>query len=458
MDCTLKSIENVYFVGIGGIGMSALARYFKATKRMVAGYDRTSSGLTEQMRTKEDIAVTYVDDESGIPEVFRDKDHTLVVYTPAVPVDSPQLAFFRREGFRVHKRSEVLGMLSEGGKALCIAGTHGKTTTSTLLAFLLTRSTVGCSAFLGGISVNFDTNLLIDNKSEYIVIEADEYDRSFLHLRPEMAVITAMDDDHLDIYHTRKNLLIAFKEFGERVRSGGQLFMRNGLELKGVAVTGYYGVEESTDVSSDNLRVKKGRYVFDYHAGNVVIPDLILGIPGRVNVENATAAITLALRVGVTPEEVRMALPDFRGVVRRFNIHTEAAVMYIDDYAHHPKEIEAVLTSVREMWPGNRITVAFQPHLYSRTKDFYEWFARSLSIADQVILLDIYPAREQPVFGVTSELIRQNLTVPSAIVSKSELPDYVQKTVKDGIFMTMGAGDIDRFVPVFTKMFETVND
>lgn len=454
MEEILKNIKSVYFVGIGGIGMSALARYFKASGYEVAGYDRTPSVLTEKMKNEEGIAVNYTDEECEIAETFRDKKMTLLVYTPAIPADSKQLNYFRNAGFQLHKRSEVLGILSRAGKALCIAGTHGKTTTSTLLAFLLDRSKVGCSAFLGGISVNFGTNLLINRNSDYIVIEADEFDRSFLHLQPEMAVITAMDDDHLDIYHNRANLVEAFEQFAQKVRPGGKLFIKAGLELKKSQVTGVYDIGVPVDVYSNNLRVEKGRYVFDYHNPDIEIRDLVLGIPGRVNVENATAAITLALYAGVSREEIRKALPEFRGVVRRFNIHCDGKVMYIDDYAHHPREIEAVLTSVREMWPDKKLTVGFQPHLYSRTKDFYEWFARSLDLADRVILLDIYPAREEPLFGVTSELIRKNLHVPSEIVHKEDFPEYVKETVKDGIFMTIGAGDIDRFVPVFTEMFE----
>lgn len=451
MNDILKDLRRVYFVGIGGIGMSALARYFKANGYAVAGYDKTLSPLTEQMREREGIEIVYVDDVAVVSDEYKKKEDMLVVYTPAVPADSRLLSFFRESGFELHKRSEILGLLSKSGKALCVAGTHGKTTVSTMLAYLLNCSSVGCSAFLGGISMNFGSNLLINKQSEYIVVEADEFDRSFLHLEPEMAVITAMDDDHLDIYGTRENLLEAFAAFAGKVRKTGRLFVKKGLELKSAQVTGFYDVEEKTDFYSDNLRIEHERYVFDYH-GETEILGVTLGVPGRVNVENATAAITMALAAGVKESEIREALPGFRGVVRRFNIHTEGKVMYIDDYAHHPKEIEAVLSSVRQMWGDKRLTVIFQPHLYSRTQDFYKEFAQSLSLADEVILLDIYPARELPIEGVTSGLILDNLTVPGQILTREELPVFVKEGVTSGILMTLGAGDIDRFVNVFTEI------
>lgn len=452
MDDILKDIKNVYFIGIGGIGMSALARYFKANQYRVAGYDRTPSLLTDKMASEEGIAVNYRDDEVEIAQEFRDKEDTLVVYTPAIPKDSSQLNFFKKSGFTLHKRAEVLGLLSRSGKAICVAGTHGKTTVSTMTAFLLHQSAVGCNAFLGGISMNFGTNLLINRNSPYVVIEADEFDRSFLHLHPEMAVITSMDNDHMDIYENRKNLLEAFSQFASQVRpDGGKLFLKKGLSLEAAKVSGYYGVDTMADCYSDHLRVIDGYYLFDYH-GKVEMQGLILGVPGRVNVENATAAITLALEAGVTPEEIRAALPEFRGVVRRFNIHVNTEQkMYIDDYAHHPKEIEATLTSVKEMWPHKKLTVVFQPHLYTRTRDFYPEFAKSLSIADRVILLDIYPARELPIPGVTSEMIREQITVPAEILSKEALLEYIGTQFDEGIIMTVGAGDIDRMISTISQ-------
>lgn len=445
-------IRHVYFVGIGGIGMSALARYFRQKGYEVAGYDRTLSVLTAHLQ-KEGIAVNDRDEEGQIPASYRNPDDTLVVYTPAVPADCRQLDWFRKAGFSLYKRSEVLGMLSRIGKALCVGGTHGKTTTTTMLAFLLRNSHVGCNAFLGGISVNFGTNLLLDPRSEYIVIEADEFDRSFLQLTPYMAAVTAMDEDHLDIYGDKSHLLEAFEAFAAETVEGGRIFLKKGLEIKHSKVSGYYAVGESADNYADRLRVEGTHYVFDYHGQKADIPDLELGIPGRMNVENATLAVTLALEAGATPEEIRRALPAFRGVVRRFNIHADGRVLYIDDYAHHPREIEAVLGAVREMWPGKKLTVAFQPHLYSRTKDLQQDFADSLALADDVILLDIYPARELPVPGVTSEIILNKLKVPGRIVAKENLPEFVERNVKEGIFITLGAGDIDRFVPVFTRIF-----
>lgn len=448
----IDNIEAVYFVGIGGIGMSALARYFKVMGYGVAGYDRTRSPLTRKMSDEEGFDITYEDNEAEVPAVFRDREHVLVVYTPAVPRENRILSFFRDNGYSLHKRAEVLGFLSRSRKTLCIAGTHGKTTTTTMLAFLLNRSSVGCSAFLGGISSNFGTNLLIDKNSDYVVIEADEFDRSFLHLYPAIAVITAMDADHLDIYGTREHLLEAFEEFA--LQTQGELFLRKGLELRKRDITGYYAAGEKADYYADRLRVDNGSYLFDYIGRDIVIKDLRLCFPGRVNVENATAAITVALHVGVTPGEIRKALPLFTGVVRRFDIHVKSErLIYIDDYAHHPREIEASLSSIRDMWPEKKLIVAFQPHLYSRTNDFYTDFAKSLSLADEVILLDIYPAREQPIPGVTSELIAERITVPVVRVSKEELPEYVRENVTEGIFMTMGAGDIDRFIPIFIEIF-----
>lgn len=442
-----ENIVNVYFLGIGGIGMSALARYFKVGGYRVAGYDRTPSALTEKMQTEEGIEINFKDSEGEIAPEFRDKGTTLVVYTPAIPADNLQLSFFRKSGFQLHKRAEVLGMISRQGKAICVAGTHGKTTVSTLTAFLLRHSAVGCTAFLGGISANFHTNLLLDAHSPYIVIEADEFDRSFLHLSPEVAVITSMDEDHLDIYQNKANLTEAFEAFGQKVVPGGHLFLKHGLSLEKADVTDSYGVEVDAGCRAERLRIEEGRNVFNYRGRGVYMEDLVLGVPGRLNVENVTAAITLALEAGVQPEEIRQALPKFKGVARRFNVHLNTAgCIYIDDYAHHPREIEATLRSIREIWPDKKLTVLFQPHLYTRTRDFYEGFARSLNLADEVMLLDIYPARELPIPGVTSELIRERLTVSGRILRKEDLPAWLENGYRGGVLVTMGAGDIDRLV------------
>lgn len=448
MEIISDTVRHIYFLGIGGIGMSALARYFKAKGYMVAGYDRTPSPLTRKMQDEEGMPINYRDEEEEIGAEYRCPDNTMVVYTPAIPSDNRQLAFFKNNGFALYKRAEVLGMISRQGKAICVAGTHGKTTVSTMTAFLLHHSAVGCNAFLGGISANFGTNLLLNPESRYIVIEADEFDRSFLHLTPALAVITSMDEDHLDIYRNKENLTEAFEAFAGKVQAGGRLFLKKGLALAKHAVSGYYAVETEADCYADRLRVKDGCYMFDYHGKNGIIEDLLCGVPGRLNVENATAAVTLALEAGVSPEEIRTALPEFKGVARRFNIHVnDGERIFIDDYAHHPREIEATLKSIREIWPGRMLTVAFQPHLYTRTRDFYPAFARSLSLADQVILLDIYPARELPIPGITSEIIRERLTVPGRILSKEAFMDYAEHDFRQGILVTMGAGDIDRLVP-----------
>lgn len=448
-------IKHIYFLGIGGIGMSALARYFKANGSYgLAGYDRTPSVLTEKMRLEEGIVITYQDMVETIPSDFRNPRTTLVIYTPAVPQDNCQMTFFREHGFKFYKRAEVLGWISRKKRAICVAGTHGKTTVSTMTAFLLHHSTLKCTAFLGGVSVNFASNLLLEKDSPYVVIEADEFDRSFLHLTPEWAVITSIDNDHLDIYHDREHLIEAFEAFGQKVLPSGALFLKEGLILKHSRVTASYGVETGK-CRAEHLRIKNGFYAFDYHGRNVDIEDLQLGVPGRLNVENAVAAITLALEVGVQPEEIRIALPLFKGVQRRFTIHVnENGYIYIDDYAHHPREIEATLRSVREMWKAKKMTVVFQPHLYSRTKDFYLDFARSLSLADEVILLDIYPARELPMEGVSSELIKKHLTIPGQILSKEELIDYLKKHFEPGVLITMGAGDIDRLTGEITEVLK----
>lgn len=450
----LKDIQFVYFLGIGGIGMSALARYFKAKGFEVAGYDRTRTPLTQKLE-QEGIMVNYTDQVAEIPFKYRDNKTTLLVYTPAIPKDNLQLQWFLNHGFEPHKRAEVLGMLSKMGKALCIAGTHGKTTTTTMLTYLLQSSHVGCSAFLGGISKNYNTNLILNPKSDYIVVEADEYDRSFLHLEPEMAAITAMDNDHMDIYGTRESMLDAFAQFASQVRSGGALFLKHGLELQGqfasqAKVTGSYGVECGADYEAQNLRLVDSKFEFDFHSPECDIKGLRLGVPGRMNVENVTIAIAIALRCGVTPDEIREALPNFEGVVRRFNLHSESAVgKYVDDYAHHPEEIRATLNVAREIWPNEKLTVIFQPHLYTRTRDLYVEFAETLSIADKVILTEIYPAREEPIPGITSEIILERLAADTekVLVPKAELMEYLNKKFDGGVLLTLGAGNIDQLIP-----------
>ena len=449
----LDNIKNVYFVGIGGIGMSALARYFKIKGYNVAGYDRTKTALTEKMAGQEGIEINYVDDIAEIGEIYRNKEQTLVVYTPAIPQDNKQLNFFIDNGMKPHKRSEVLGLLSQAGKALCIAGTHGKTTTSTLLAWLLHNSKIKCSAFLGGISENFGTNLLVDTTSDYIVIEADEFDRSFLTLNPEKAVITSMDADHMDIYGSRESILAAFEDFADRIVEGGKLFIKKGLEIKHRQVDGYYCLNGKADFYSDNLRLENGLYTFDYHGRNADIFDLKLGIPGMLNVENATAAITVALDCGVTEEEIRKALPEFKGVHRRFNIiSADENLTLIDDYAHHPTEIKVTLEAIRQKYPDKKLTVVFRPNTYSRTSHFKNEFAEALSIANKVYLTPIKCDRENPKEfpPIKSEDIIE-------LIPGSELvdDDTVNKVVKDkdGVVAFMGCATVSHLIENFIKAF-----
>jgi len=445
----LNKVKKIYFLGIGGIGMSALARYFNIMNYKVAGYDLTPSDLTHQLED-EGIEVNYKDEKTQIPSSISLED-SLIVTTPAIPKDNKQLLYLKSRGFYIHKRAEILGLISNKKKALCVAGTHGKTTITTMLAYILKNSSIGCNAFLGGLSMNFKSNLLIDKKSEYVVVEADEFDRSFLNLRPEIAAISSMDADHLDIYGDKEHMLEAFKEFALKTRVDGKVFLKSGLSIKGVSVDSYYGIlgiNPPSDCYASNLRMENNRYMFDYHSSEYDIKNIELGVPGRVNVENATLAIRIALEVGVEPHEIIKSLPGFKGVWRRFNIHyQDENKIFIDDYAHHPKEISATLEAVREIWKDKKLTVIFQPHLYTRTRDFYKDFAKSLSIADRVILLDIYPARELPIAGITSQIIKDNILVPTVILSKDELIPYLKNNFSSGILMTMGAGNIDREVP-----------
>ncbi|MDY2673647.1 MAG: UDP-N-acetylmuramate--L-alanine ligase, partial [Phocaeicola vulgatus] len=445
------------FIGIGGIGMSALARFYNAKGANVAGYDRTRSELCRNLE-KEGIEITYDDDSEIVPVAFRDREKTIVVYTPAIPKENKILSFFREGGFEILKRAQLLGRITRQHKGLCVAGTHGKTTTCNMIANILQQTKKGCNAFLGGIALNWNTNLLLSDKTDRVVIEADEFDRSFLHLSPTLAAITSIDEDHLDIYQNKANLTEAFKSFAQLVSPTGVLFLKQGLVLPDIDRALYYGVETDAMCRAENLRVDNGLYIFDYYGRGVEIKNLKLGVPGRLNVENATIAIALALEAGVSLEEIRRALPDFRGVARRFNIHVNnTSVIYIDDYAHHPKEIEATLRSVREIWPNKKVNVIFQPHLYSRTKDFYLDFAHSLSLADNVLLLDIYPARELPIPGVTSQMICDNLTVSGTIKSKEEILSWLEQDFQDDIVITMGAGDIDRLVSRITEILRCKN-
>ena len=432
--------RHIYFIGIGGIGMSAIARYYNAKGYKVSGYDKTPSPLTLALE-EEGIDVHYEDNIAYVPQ---DIESTLVVYTPAIPKDMGELVHVQEKGYRVIKRSKMLGEISRGQRCMAVAGTHGKTTTSTLVSHLFMASGEGCSAFLGGISKNYNSNLLISG-NDVVVAEADEFDRSFLQLFPEIAVITSMDADHLDIYGDEAHIVEAFKAFASQV--SGTVIARHGLDITVKDTAAKVMTYSFGDPDADFWAEPLERGHFNLHWPGGVIEDCVVGIPGWVNVENATAAAAIALTYGLKPAAVKEALASFAGVKRRFDmqVKTEKCV-YIDDYAHHPREISAALSSIREAYPDMKMTAVFQPHLYTRTRDFAPEFAQALSGADKLILLDIYPAREEPIPGVTSEIIFNDVTAPEKVLLKrAELMDYLKDEPVE-LLVTIGAGDIDRFV------------
>lgn len=453
----LTNIRHIYFLGIGGIGMSALARYFSRTGKKVAGYDRTPTALTSQLTT-EGIEIHYEDDIRLIPADFTAKQNTLVVLTPAVPPDHSELNWFRNKGFSILKRSEILGLLSRDYQTVAVAGTHGKTTVSTMIAHILADSNRGCNAFLGGVSKNFNSNLMINPQSRFMVTEADEFDRSFLQLHPAATVVTAMDADHLDIYGNETAMREAFNTFISQTDKNGILLMKYGLPVEKaiMPVKSYtYSLNNTGDFTATNIRLDDQCYHFDLSGPGITIGDISLEHPGLVNVENAVAASAMAWLLGIPSDQIRTALHSFSGIQRRFDYHIKTnQVVYIDDYAHHPREIEATLQSVRELYPNSNITGVFQPHLYSRTRDFAEGFAKSLSLLDRLILLDIYPARELPIEGVTSEIIFRDVTIADKIMcAKSELIDILEKQNIE-VLITLGAGDIDKFVEPIRQMLQ----
>jgi UDP-N-acetylmuramate--alanine ligase len=448
----LNDIKQVFFIGIGGIGMSALARFFKLKGVLVAGYDKTPSSITETLQN-EGIQIVFSEEEVLIDAKFKHHETTLVVYTPAVSVTHRQLTYFKNNGFCIMKRSEVLGLITQSYKAICIAGTHGKTTISTLTAHLFKQSEYGCNAFLGGISKNYNTNFLFDEKSEYAIVEADEFDRSFLKLKPYAALISSVDADHLDIYENIENMLEAYQTFGEMARPDNTLVLKYGLPLKFIpneeACDFTYSITaKKSDFFADNIRYKDNKYFFDLYNPVENIFNLEMNLPGLVNVENAVAASSMALIHGVEEGELRTGLQTFKGIERRFDVHINTKkLIYIDDYAHHPEEIRATLNSVRKMYPKHKLQVIFQPHLFTRTRDFYKEFAEALNIADRLILTDIYPAREEPIEGVTSKIIGNLVTkIPVDYCNKSEVADILNVKRKQ-VIITMGAGNIDREVP-----------
>lgn len=453
----IKEIHNVYFLGIGGIGMSAIARYFKTMGKNVAGYDRVSKPLTNEL-IKEGIDIHFDDNIDKIPYEYRDNVYTLVVYTPAVPENLKELNFFRANGFAIKKRSEVLGLLSQEKNCIAVAGTHGKTTITTMIAHLMRQSRMGCSAFLGGISKNYRTNYLVDKESKYVVVEADEFDRSFLKLNPQNAIITAVDADHLDIYSDKDDLKNAFKQFIHQINPGGKLVIKADLDLvvpqRNDIDIYTYSINGATDFKAENIRIENGLYVFDFIGVKGRINNLTLGLPGLMNVENAIGAIALATLSGVHNDEIFNALSKFKGIQRRFDyqIHRDDFV-YIDDYAHHPEELKASINSAKELFKDKKLTGVFQPHLYTRTRDFADEFAKSLDLLDEIVLLDIYPAREEPIPGVTSEIIYNKLdTKNKTLCSKNELLELL-KDKKPEVLMTLGAGDIDELVESIKNMY-----
>lgn len=460
----INTITAVYFVGAGGIGMSALIRYFLSRGKQVAGYDKTPSDLTAQLN-REGAVIHYEDNTSLIPDAFKDPAQTLVVYTPAVPESHTELTYFRQNGFEVMKRARVLGEITNCSRGLCIAGTHGKTTTSSMLAQLLKQSHVDCNAFLGGILKNYGSNLMLSDKSDLTVIEADEFDRSFHWLTPYMAVITAADPDHLDIYGTAEAYRESFEHFTSLIRPDGCLVMKKGIDVvprlkEGVKLYTYTGAEDlptvncqlstdKPDFYAENVRIGNGEIWFDFVGPDIRIADIQLGVPVKVNIENGVAAIALAWMNGVTPEEIKKGMASFGGPKRRFDFHLKKDnIVLIDDYAHHPAELAASIQSVKELYAGRKVTGIFQPHLYTRTRDFAPDFAASLSLLDELILLDIYPAREEPIPGVTSEIIFDAVTIPAKkLIRKSELLDLVEKEADTfEVVLMVGAGDIDRLI------------
>ena len=454
----MNKFTRYYFLGIGGIGMSALARYFHTKGFPVAGYDRTETKLTTDLQT-EGIIVSFNENVGLIPSEFLNPKNTLVVITPAIPENSPQLLYFKEKNYTIQKRSQVLGIITHQSKGICIAGTHGKTTTSTIAAHLLYQSQVSCNAFLGGISNNYNTNLLISKESNLVVIEADEYDRSFHQLSPYMAVITSADPDHLDIYQTAEAFRDSFEHFTSLIRTGGALIMRKGIDIvprlqKSVKLY-TYSMDEGGDFHAENIKTSNGEIRFDFVTPNDRIDNVRLGVPARINVENSVAAMALAWLNGVTNDELRTGISSFSGIYRRFNmVYKSDKVVFMDDYAHHPSELKASIASIRNLYPNHKITGIFQPHLYSRTRDFAEAFAEELSQLDELILLDIYPARELPIEGVTSEIILHNVKLKNKTLCPNENLLPLLKDKKLDVLVTFGAGDIDKMVPKIKELLK----
>lgn len=450
----LNNIKRFYFIGVGGIGMSALARYFKAKGFDVAGYDKTPSPLTDELEA-EGIAIHFEDLGEHIPSEYQDTDSTLVVYTPAIPKTMGELVYVQ-QNHQVLKRSEVLGLITQTSKGLGVAGTHGKTTTSTMLAYVLSQSHLKCSAFLGGISSNFNSNVLVNTEAAYSVIEADEFDRSFLRLKPFASIITAMDPDHLDIYGTTESFIEGFQEYADKHRENHLLIYKYGLPLKQTGFNGIsYGINQpDAQVYGTGLHYENGRFLMNIHFGNGTWKEVVLGLPGIHNAENALAVAAMCKELGLSEAEIRSGLQNFKGVKRRFEyqVRTEKLV-YIDDYAHHPTEIAALVSSIRLLYPDKKVTGIFQPHLFSRTRDFEEGFVQELGKLDEAIIMPIYPAREEPIPGVTSEELVRKIGAKASLKTPEEVREFAN-AIHEGVVLTIGAGDIDRIVPELKKILE----
>ena len=453
-----KDIKAVYFIGAGGIGMSAIARYFLYKGLDVAGYDRTPSNLTRELE-KEGMSIHYEENIDAIPQTFRNPRTTLVVFTPAVSADHKELAFFRENGFNIEKRAQILGRLTSIHKGLCFAGTHGKTSTSTMCAHIMHRSSVGCNAFLGGISKNYNTNYIFSDKSDFVVIEADEFDRSFHWLRPWMSVITSTDPDHLDIYGTKEAYLEGFRHYTELIQPGGALIIHCDLELKpnvGSGVKIYDYGKTSGDFHAENILIADGMITFDFISPVENVPNIELGQPIPINIENGIAAMAIAQLNGCNAEELRTGMKTYRGVDRRFDFKIKnSRHVFLSDYGHHPKEVLQSAKSLKEIYPNRKITVIFQPHLYTRTLDFHKEFAQALSNFDEVILTEIYPAREEPIPGVSSKLIYDNLApgIDKQIIRKDDVLEFVSQRDFD-VLLVLGAGNLDDYVPQITKLIK----
>jgi UDP-N-acetylmuramate--alanine ligase len=438
----LANIKNVYFVGIGGIGMSALARYFAKRGCNVSGYDKTSTKLTQTLEL-EGISISYVDEVQSLPAEFLNKaENDLVVYTPAIPKNSIILNYFNDKGFDLKKRSQVLGIISKGMFCIAIAGTHGKTTTSSIVAHILKDTGYDCTAFLGGITSNYNSNVLFGNNN-VMVVEADEYDRSFLTLYPDIAAITSMDADHLDIYGDKSHLEESFQLFAGQLKPNGTIYAHTGLPIKNSIS---YGLNQNANAKANNIRVEGSKFVFDYEDGEHIIKGLTLMLPGKHNVANATVAIAIALQLGIDVDKVKLAVANFKGVKRRFEYIVDAEQIYIDDYAHHPEELKACFDAVRQLYPDKKLTVIFQPHLFTRTRDFADEFAKVLSTVDELLLLDIYPARELPIEGINSAFLLDKIQLENKkVCGKDFVLEHIKQT-KPELILTVGAGDIDTLI------------